>query len=288
MPLPASNQMIPWEKFFNKLFIRFLLSDFGFRSPYHQKKWEIIPYFQYKIGPYKSDYYLYFRRPPFLQRYKNEIFDKMSEYAGYDLTHYLEFHYSAFEDKKEFLRFVRYEISERRKWLTSPKPTSYRVCLATSLEWVKEKELALSAELVQQARAIPFPQMLPAPVPDPQSPASPDSLVLAETLSAAELKMNELTRSFSGKITLSNFHHQGRLIQLFILLKDLKTPGKKFQPLFKSFSSTDLAAILRQFEEFKDKKINTLQGNITDSNKELRLDDPKIEQLNKALIDFFF
>ena len=229
--------MIPWEKFFNKLFIRFLLSDFGFRSPYHQKKWEIIPYFQYKIGPYKSDYYLYFRRPPFLQRYKNEIFDKMSEYAGYDLTHYLEFHYSAFEDKKEFLRFVRYEISERTKWLTSPKPTSYRVCLETSLEWVKEKES----------------QLLPSHVQDAKSPASPDSLILAETLSAAELKMNELTQSFSGKITLNNFHHQGRLIQLFILLKDLKAPGKKFQPLFKSFSSTDLAAILRQFEEFKDK-----------------------------------
>jgi hypothetical protein len=272
--------MIKWEKLFNGLFVRFLLSGFGFRSPYHQKKWEITPYFQYKIGPYQADYYLYFRRPPFWQRYKNEIFDKMSEYGGYDLTHYLDFHYSAFEDKKEFLRFIRYEISERTKWLTSPKPTSYRLCLEMTLEWAREKDAALTAATSSQAPVIPVPATM--------TPTSTDSLVSEETLSVAESKMNELTQSFAGKITLNNHYHQVRLIQLLILLKDLQAPGRKVQPLFKSFSSTDLAAILRQFEEFRDKKTNTLQKKIIESNNELHPGDPKVQSLTKALTDFFY
>jgi len=47
------------------------------------QKFDLIPYFQYKIGPYQSDYYLYFAKQPYLQVYKNEIFNKMYEYEGY-------------------------------------------------------------------------------------------------------------------------------------------------------------------------------------------------------------
>lgn len=44
-----------------------------------------VPYFQYKIGPYQPDQYLYFPKEPFALRYKNEIFNKLHEYTGYDI-----------------------------------------------------------------------------------------------------------------------------------------------------------------------------------------------------------
>jgi len=79
-----------------------------------------------------------------------------------------------------------------------------------------------------------------------------------------------------------------RLVQLFILLKDTQTGGKKRVQLFKSFSDTDMAAVLRQFELFGDKKTNTLQVKIGEAKAELNLNDPAVEKLSKALAEFFF
>jgi hypothetical protein len=251
-----------------------MLADFGFRSPHFLRKYEFTPYFQYKIGKYQPDYFLYFPRQPYVQLYKNEIFSKLSEYSGFDVDHYLEFHYSAFDDKKEFLRFVRYETSERIKWLAARKPSAYRLCLETALTWANEKEAALPG--------IP-------PVSLPAVPASTSLLSLEEAFTTTiEPKMTELLQSLSGNIVLNNRHHTNRIIQVFILLKDMKAPGKTHQPLFKAFSATDIVALLRQFDEFKDLKINTIQGKVTAANDELDLNDPKIQNLSKALTGFFY
>lgn len=243
-----------------------MLADFGFRSPYHQRKYEFTPYFQYKIGEYQPDYFLYFPRQPYVQLYKNEVFAKLSEYGGFDVNHYLEFHYAAFGDKTEFLRFIRYETSERIKKLTSGRRSSYRLCLGTAFEWAKEKEASL-----------------------PALSASSSLLSLGEAITATvEPKMAELLQSLSGNIVLNNRHHMNKVVQVFILLKDMKAPGKTHQPLFKAFSATDIVAFLRQFDEFKDLKINTIQGKITAANDELDLSDPKIQNLSKALTGFFY
>jgi hypothetical protein len=76
------------SRLFTFTFFRSMLTSFGNRTPYSAKSREFTPYFQYKIGPYQSDYYLYFAKQPYLQVYKNEIFMKMYEYAGYDLIRY--------------------------------------------------------------------------------------------------------------------------------------------------------------------------------------------------------
>src|ERR1700733_12573655 len=103
------------NKWFDKIFFRSMLAAFGFRSPYSRKEYDFKPYFQYAIGPYKPDYILYFPRQPYNQLYKNEIFSKMIEYRGHDLINYLDFHYAAYDDKKDFIRFLLYEASERLK-----------------------------------------------------------------------------------------------------------------------------------------------------------------------------
>src|SRR3954471_15293651 len=79
-----------------------------------------ISYFQYKIGVYQPDYFLYFTAPPNVVRYTNDIYNKLSQYDGYEMVQYLEFHYAAFADKPDFLRFLIYETNHRLKRATNP------------------------------------------------------------------------------------------------------------------------------------------------------------------------
>jgi hypothetical protein len=103
------------QKLFSNMFFRNMLADFGERSAYSKTPGQFIPFFQYKIAPYQADSYLYFPTEPFSARYKNEIFNKLNEYTGYDIIKFLEFHYAAYPDKQDFIRFLHYEISERLK-----------------------------------------------------------------------------------------------------------------------------------------------------------------------------
>jgi len=93
------------DRLFKFIFFRSIFTMIGERSPYSAKTTDFPPYFQYEIGPYQADYKLYFAKQPFLQVYKNEVFNKMYEYAGYDLIRYLEFHYEAYANKADFIHF---------------------------------------------------------------------------------------------------------------------------------------------------------------------------------------
>jgi len=104
------------DKLQNFIFFRSLFTVTGQRSPYAAKTKDFPAYFQYKIGDFEKDYYLYFRKQPYLQLYKNEIFNKMYEYTGYDLIWYLEFHYEAFEDKADFIRFLQLATASAGHW----------------------------------------------------------------------------------------------------------------------------------------------------------------------------
>jgi len=101
-------------------------------------------------------------------------------------------------------------------------------------------------------------------------------------------EISVLLRTHLGKIDLYNEHHMTKLIQALILLKDLRAPGKKIVNLFKTFSDTDLAAILRQFVLYGDYKTNTSQTKIAGVKKDMDLNDPAVQKLAKALEDFFF
>jgi hypothetical protein len=56
----------------------------------------------------------------------------------------------------------------------------------------------------------------------------------------------ELHRFFAGKIVINGPQQLERLIQLLIVVKDLRAPGRAGEALFSTFSATDLAAILHK------------------------------------------
>ena len=137
------------QRLFSNMFLRNMLADFGERSSFSNIPGNFTPYFQYKIGQYQNDNYLYFPKEPFAQRYKNEIFNKVSEYSGYDVIKFLEFHYSAYTDKPDFLRFLHYELSERIK-LNVRK--NLILNLNSSLDWVTERKQELKKLQDEQIR----------------------------------------------------------------------------------------------------------------------------------------
>jgi hypothetical protein len=287
------------QKLFSFIFLRNMLTDFGDRSPYSAKTKNFPPYFLYRIGIYHSDYYLYFRKQPYLQRYKNEIFNKMYEYSGYDIIRYLEFHYDAYGNKTEFIRFLRYEASERLKRFRSK---NYRLKLQSTLDWLSEKSDEQKA-LQEKNLKVQIEEDVRSTLDDLPSPNfNVDSLVqrlsdrfasrLDQVVSDTQEKMTSLTDSFpSGNIELNNHSNLEKVIQVYFLILSIKAPGEagSEDKLFKRFSATDLASILQiHFQAFKDKKFNTVQGKITEYTDRLRINNPKVQNLNRALEAFFY
>jgi len=251
--------------------MRFILFLFDFHPNHAVQEYEFEPWFEYKIGPPEKGPILYFPKQPNKQQYKNAIFGKMREYSGIDLPHFLDYHYAAYPDKKEFVRFLWYEILEKSK---SDITQDRRLNLETALEWVKEKE---PGTLIANAAASSLSD------PTGNQPTAPENI-----LSRLEADMYEISRSYAGKIALNSQLHMEKLIQLLIIISDLRAPGKKIELLFEKFSAMDIAAILRQIEVFGDQRINTLQLKIPPARDHLNLNDPKVQKLIKALTDFFF
>jgi len=277
------------RKWMDNNLIRTLLPFIGMRGPSDLHRDDLfIPYFQYKIGSYQSDYYLYFPVQPSKFQYENEIFSKMYEYRGFDLVKYIEFHYDAYPDKEEFVRFLRFEVVRQRRWLRNRRFAfwmrfpAWKANLETTQLWVEAEEKRLAAARL----ATPIP--VPAPAPVPEMPGEALVAGKEDLLDRIGGEVSDLLRTYMGKVDLYNEHHMTKLIQLLRILRNLKAPGKKSVPLFKTFSDTDMAAILRQFILFGDKKTNTLQVKIAEVGKEMNLNDPALEKLARALQDFFF
>ncbi len=211
-----------------------MLTSFGNRSPYSAKPRVFTPYFQYKIGPYQSDYYLYFAKQPYLQVYKNEIFMKMYEYAGYDLIRYLEFHYEAYESKIDFIRFLRYEVSER---LAGSAPKTHKLKLQATSDWLAEKqneyrslqEKNLKTQIEQDVRSTFGDKTTPGVDIEATVQSLSEKLAgrLEQVVSDTENKMTSLTDSFpAGNIELNNYNNLEKLVQLYILILSIKAPGE--------------------------------------------------------------
>ena len=253
-------------KLTNNLFVRTLLRAFHLLAPDSSKQ-PLTPYFQYRIGPYQRDHFLYFRQEPSWLRYKYEAFDKMNSMAGYDISRFLDFHHSAYPDKEDFRRFLRYEITARVASLKKhPKYADHEYEVV--LNWLQEQEQLEQLEAAKIAAA---------------AVTNGDDRV-SDLL---EEKLAEAHRSFAGKIVINGPQQMERLIKLLILVKDLRAPGKEVETLFSSFSTTDLAAILRQFTELHDHKINTLQKKITECNDAMRR-DTRVGSLEEALTRYFY
>jgi len=51
----------------------------------------------------------------------------------------------------------------------------------------------------------------------------------------------------------------------------------------------DLASILHlHYRAFKGKQINTVQAKISQTSEDLKINDPKVQKLTKALTEFFY
>src|SRR5690349_1871645 len=100
----------------SNMFLRNMMADLFGRSAYSNKPGSFIPFFRYKIGHNQpEDYHLYFPSEPYAIQYYNEIFNKLFTFKPFDIVAYLEFHYAAYSNKYDFLRFLRYEIADRLK-----------------------------------------------------------------------------------------------------------------------------------------------------------------------------
>ncbi len=283
------------------MFLRNMLADFGSRSISPNIQGNFTAYFQYKIGNYQPDYYLYFPKEPFVTRYKNEAFNKLQEYTGYDLIQYLEFHYTAYSDKPDFLRFLQYELSER---LMKKSRKSLFQKLQYSLEWVREKQQELQLQrdgvrkekIDQSVRKMLFQENIETNQKDIEYAAMTITKKLSDCIeqimASTEHRMESLTSSFiTGHIELNNHNHLEKVMQLFILLQTVQAPLKiaRAEQMFKRFSATDIASILHlHFEAFKDKKINTLQVKIREATQRLNPSNPKVQKLSAAMQDFFY
>jgi len=133
-----------------------MLADFGTRSAYTGEAGGIIPYFQYRIGRYQRDYYLYVPKEPFTIRYHNEVFNKPFEYAGDDIFKYQDFHFEAFPEKSAFILFLDRQLTERLK--KSYYSKERQIKLESAADWVAEKKLVLK-ELAEVSRE-DFPRSL--------------------------------------------------------------------------------------------------------------------------------
>lgn len=284
----------------NNMFLRNMAGDIFGRLEYSKAPGHFTPYFQYRIGPRQKDFYLYFPREPFPKRYYNEFFNKLSALMGADIYKYIEFHFGAYDNKQDFLRFMRYELSDRLKRKLSVR---YRQKYQTAMEWVIEKQAerqageqtATKQEIEENVRELIGGQNYPAPA-DPESVVQSISekigFYLDKIVADTEEKLAAVSGSIpSGNIGLNNRNHEEKIIQLFLLLREVKAPPPiaKTEQLFKRFSDIDIATLLHlHFEAFRDKKIPTLQKTIGQLNSQMKPNNPRIRKLNDALQEFFY
>ena len=287
---------------FSNMFFRNMLADFGGRSAYSREPGGFVPYFKYRIGEYGKDYYLDFPKEPYTLRYHNEIFNKLYEYKGYDIINFLEFHYTAFENKHDFLRFLRYEITGRLK---REHREVRRLKLQDAIQWVTEKsqelknlqERQMKHQIEKGVRDIIIEGQMTVPQSADLESSVQDltrklSQYVDQIMSDMEERVESITGVLSfGRIELNNQVHLEKLIQLLVLLQTVQAPTRiaRGEQLFKKFSSTDIASILQlHFSAFKNLKVNTLQVKIREASENLKPNHPDIKRLEEALQAFFY
>jgi hypothetical protein len=282
--------MLLKQRLFSNMILRNMISDFGGRSRNDKAPGTFTHYFQYKIGSYRQDHYLYFQKEPYGIRYKNEFFNKLNEYTGSDISDYVNFHYSQYQDKRGFLIFIKNEIFDR---LNLKLSAAIKQKLQYIQYWVQEKEQELSVMQNSQLKQ-EIELGMRGIVKDSEltNPAQADKLIEDVSPKLTELIEKICEGYTTGNIRVTEQKHLHSIIQLFYILQYLQKSsrnGKSNQRLFTSFSAIDISAVLRlHFADYREKQQNTIQKEIATVTKEFDLNSERFKRLDKALQDFFF
>lgn len=285
------------ESIFSNMFLRNMMADLFGRSAYSRKPGSFIPFFQYKIGnDQPSDYFLYFPSEPYALQYYNEIFNKLFTFKSFDIVSYLEFHYAAYPNKLDLLKFLQYEINDRLKQSTKK---SNRPKLESAREWVSEKQEELQKNRQEELKreiAAGVREFFPAgrAMTENDTDKAVEKLTekMEKLIENTEDQLASITGAFvTGKIALNNKNHENQVIQVLKLLQTVQAPPQKgrVELLFKKFADIDIAAILRfHFEAYQNQKLNTVQTKVSSANELLRHNNPKVQKLTAALQEFFY
>jgi hypothetical protein len=271
-----------------------------------------IPYFQYEIAPYRDDFILYFPKLPKSKLYYNFIFLKLWGYNPQDAVKFIEHHYEAYPNKKDFLLFLKRQLQHRAAGL---KKGGDRLSITTiCLDWVGEelnslkdgqRVIAYNQFIRQDLTFIIKNEMQHADL-RPGANIAPSVEHLADRISSSlqakldsilentESKIMAMTDKYeAGNIQLTNVTMKDKLIGLFLCLRDLAgKPSRRTKAadsLFSNMDLLDIAQILRaHFASYKGIKIDTVERRVYDVNSKIRSENPGYEELSKALQKYFF
>jgi hypothetical protein len=208
----------------------------------------------------------------------------------------LDFHYAAYSNKNDFLKFLQYEIADRLK--QSGKKAN-RPKLESARDWVTEKQQELQkSQQAELRREIEAGVREFFPVGQAMTEKDTDKAIemlserMEKIIANTEEQLASITGAFvTGNIVLNNKNHEEQLIQVLKLLQTVQAPSKKgkVELLFKKFADIDIAAILKfHFEAYQTQKLNTVQTKVSSANELLRNNNPKVQKLTAALQEFFY
>jgi hypothetical protein len=214
---------------------------------YSNARGNFTPYFRYEVGPYQDNFTLYFPKLPNPKQYYNYIFLKLWAYNPQDAIKYIEYHYSDYPDKKDFLLFMKRQLQHRSM---RAKQESNLLSIATiSLDWVNEelnrfkdqqKIVAYNQFIRQDLTFIVKNELQHVHSPsDTNTDQSVEHITerissglqakLDSILENTESKIMALADKYeTGNIQLTNDNTKEKLIGLFLVLKDLTgKPARK-------------------------------------------------------------
>jgi hypothetical protein len=279
---------------------------------YSNTRGNFTPYFRYEVGSYRDDFILYFPKLPNPRQYYNYIFLKLWAYNPQDAIKYIEDHYAAYPDKKDFLLFMKRQLQYRS---ARTKKGSNLLSIATiSLEWVNDEmnyfkdqqKVTTYNQFIRQDLTFIVKnelQHIQSPA-DNSTDQSVDHITerissglqakLDSILENTESKIMALADKYeTGNIQMTNANMKDKLIGLLLCLKDLTgkpaRKNKSADSLFSKMDLNDIAQILRlHFAPYKGLKIDSIERRVYEVNTKFKSDNPAYQDLAKALQKYFF
>jgi hypothetical protein len=296
----------------NNSFLRNVGLISGEIDNYPNSPGNFTPYFRYEIGPYQDNFILYFPKLPKPKLYYNFIFLKLWGYNPQDAIKFIEDHYTAYRDKKDFLLFLKRQLQHRTAGL---KQGSNRLSITTiCLDWVSEelnslkdsqRVVAYNQFIRQDLTFIVKNELQQFGSPTGANNASSIEHLTDQISSGLQSKLDSILENTESKIMaladkyetsniqLTNATMKDKLIGLFLCLKDLTgKPPRKNKPgdsLFSKMDLNDIAQILRlHFAPYKGLKIDSIERRVYEVNTNFKSDNPVYQDLSKALQKYFF
>ncbi len=282
----------------NNSFLRNVGLIAGEIDNYPNTRGYFTPYFQFEIGPYQDSFKLYFPKLPKPKLYYNYIFLKLWAYNPQDAIKYIEVHYDAYPDKKDFLLFMQRQLQHRAAGL---KKGSTRMSITTiCLDWVSEElnnlkdeqKVTVYNQFIRQDLTL----IIKNELQEIATPSNDNSAQSVEQLTnristGLQAKLDSILENTESKIMaladkyetsniqLTNATMKDKLIGLFLCLKDLTgKPARKNKTgdsLFAKMDLNDIAQILRlHFAPYKGLKIDSIERRVYEVNTNFKSHNP--------------